>query len=240
GLEPAVVAGALDASRALLLPSASEGLPRVAIESFVRGRAVVGARAGGIPDIVEHEHNGLLVPPGDPYALAAAIERVLFEPGLAERLGGAAHESAGRWRRIAREPRPVAIVTQSPYEAAFVWLARTGARIVVELHGDWRTATRLYGSPLRRALSPLADAVGTFGLRRAAAVRTISSYTTGLVREVGVEPAAEFPAFMDLEVFSEREPVPLPPTPAALFVGVLELYNNVDGLARIWRLVVHR
>src|SRR5207237_4867915 len=97
GLEPAVVAGALDASRALLLPSASEGLPRVAIESFLRGRAVVGARAGGIPDIVEHEQNGLLVPAGDPYALAAAIERVLFEPGLAERLGGVAHESAGRW-----------------------------------------------------------------------------------------------------------------------------------------------
>ena len=77
-LEPAALAAALDSSRALLLPSASEGLPRVAIESFVRGRAVVGARAGGIPDIVEHEHNGLLVPPGDPYALAAAIERVLF------------------------------------------------------------------------------------------------------------------------------------------------------------------
>ena len=45
---------------------------------------------------------------------------------------------------------------------------------------------------------------------------------------------------MDLEVFSEGEPVPLPPTPAALFVGVLELYKNVDGLARVWRLVVHR
>src|SRR5213075_2252867 len=91
-LEPTALASALDASRALLLPSASEGLPRVAIESFLRGRPVVGARAGGIPDIVEHDRNGLLVPPGDPYALAAAIERVLFEPGLAERLGAAARE----------------------------------------------------------------------------------------------------------------------------------------------------
>jgi glycosyltransferase involved in cell wall biosynthesis len=96
-LEPAALAAALDGARALLLPSASEGLPRVAIESFLRGRAVVGARAGGIPDIVDDEHNGLLVPPGDSDALAAAIERVLFEPGLAERLGGAARESAGRW-----------------------------------------------------------------------------------------------------------------------------------------------
>jgi len=145
-----------------------------------------------------------------------------------------------RVRRLAREHRPVAIVTQGPYEAAFVWLARTGARIIVELHGDWRTATRLYGSPLRRALSPFADAVGAFGLRRAAAVRTISSYTSNLVRELGVEPAAEFPAFMDLGVFSEHPPVPLPPAPAALFVGVLELYKNIDGLADAWRVVARR
>jgi glycosyltransferase involved in cell wall biosynthesis len=145
-----------------------------------------------------------------------------------------------RVRRLARGHRPVAIVTQSPYEAAFVWLGRSGARIVVELHGDWRTATRLYGSPLRRALSPLADAVGAFGLRRATAVRTISSYTSSLVRELGVEPAAEFPAFMDLEVFSEHLPVPLPPTPAALFVGVLERYKNIDGLVDAWRAVAHR
>ena len=96
-LEPTALAAALDASRALLLPSASEGLPRVAIEAFLRGRAVVGARAGGIPDIVEHEGNGLLVPPGDADALAAAIERVLFEAGLAERLGAAAHASSKRW-----------------------------------------------------------------------------------------------------------------------------------------------
>jgi glycosyltransferase involved in cell wall biosynthesis len=96
-LEPAALAAALDASRALLLPSASEGLPRVAIEAFLRGRAVVGARAGGIPDIVEDGENGLLVAAGDPEALAAAIERILFEAGLAERLGAAARESSGRW-----------------------------------------------------------------------------------------------------------------------------------------------
>jgi glycosyltransferase involved in cell wall biosynthesis len=96
-LEPAALAAALDASRALLLPSASEGLPRVAIESFLRGRAVVGARAGGIPDIVDDGHNGLLVPPGDAQALAAAVERVLFEDGLAERLGAAALASSAQW-----------------------------------------------------------------------------------------------------------------------------------------------
>ena len=96
-LEPAGVAAAFDASRALLLPSASEGLPRIAIESFLRGRAVVGTRAGGIPDIVEDGVNGLLVDLGDTAGLAAAIERVLVEEGLAERLGEGAASAAARW-----------------------------------------------------------------------------------------------------------------------------------------------
>jgi glycosyltransferase involved in cell wall biosynthesis len=45
---------------------------------------------------------------------------------------------------------------------------------------------------------------------------------------------------MDFAAFQESDPKPLPPTPAALFVGVLELYKNVDGLARAWRLVAAR
>jgi glycosyltransferase involved in cell wall biosynthesis len=96
-LEPPELAAALDGARALLLPSASEGLPRVAIEAFLRGRAVVGARAGGIPNIVEHEANGLLVEPGDAAGLAAAIERVVTDHGLAERLGREAHVASATW-----------------------------------------------------------------------------------------------------------------------------------------------
>jgi glycosyltransferase involved in cell wall biosynthesis len=96
-LEPPAVAAAVDASRALVLPSVSEGLPRVAVESFLRGRAVVGTRAGGIPDIVEDGASGLLVPFGDAHALAAALVRVLTEEGLAERLGEGAAAAAPRW-----------------------------------------------------------------------------------------------------------------------------------------------
>jgi glycosyltransferase involved in cell wall biosynthesis len=96
-LEPAELARSLDESRALVLPSASEGLPRVAIESFMRGRAVIGTRAGGIPDIVEDEVNGLLVELGDTGALARALERMLTEDGLAERLGGHAAADSERW-----------------------------------------------------------------------------------------------------------------------------------------------
>jgi glycosyltransferase involved in cell wall biosynthesis len=96
-LEPAAVAAAFDASRALLLPSASEGLPRIGVESFLRGRGVVGTRAGGIPDLVEDQVSGLLVDLGDTPALAAAIERVLTEDGLAARLGEGAGAAAERW-----------------------------------------------------------------------------------------------------------------------------------------------
>jgi glycosyltransferase involved in cell wall biosynthesis len=58
---------------------------------------VIGSRAGGIPDIVQDEVNGLLVEPGDPVSLAAAIERVLTDHELAVRLGAAAAESAATW-----------------------------------------------------------------------------------------------------------------------------------------------
>src|ERR671931_2004370 len=144
--------------------------------------------------------------------------------------------------RIARELlrfRPDAVAAQSAYEAAAALAARRlvgrSTPVLVDVHGDWRTSTRLYGSPLRRALSPLADRVALGALRRADGVRTVSPYTTGLVRAVGLEPADVFPAFMDLEPF--LGPVqPLPERPQALFVGVLELYKNVDGLAEAWRL----
>src|SRR5262245_62261799 len=45
---------------------------------------------------------------------------------------------------------------------------------------------------------------------------------------------------MDLGPFLERPVEPLPERPVALFVGVLELYKNIDGLARVWRLAAPR
>ena len=142
-----------------------------------------------------------------------------------------------------REFRPDVVVVQGAHEAAAALLgrriARVPAKIVLDVHGDWRSATRLYGSPGRRLLSPLADLAATAAVRRSDAVRTVSDYTTGLVRELGVEPAAVFPAFMDLDPFL-GPPLPLPDPPAALFVGVLEHYKDLDGLAAAWRLAAPR
>ncbi len=148
-----------------------------------------------------------------------------------------------RVARILRRFEPAAVITQSAYEAAGVlagrMLVRRRTPVVLEVHGDWRTATRLYGSPLRRLLSPLADAVSRFAVRHADAVRTVSPYTSALVEEQGVRPADSFPAYMDLFPFLERPPAPLPPAPVALFIGVLEPYKNIDGLAEAWREVAH-
>jgi glycosyltransferase involved in cell wall biosynthesis len=96
-LSTAEVAQALDASTVLVLPSRSEGLGRVVVEAFCRGRGVVGSRVGGIPDIVEDGVTGLLVPPGDAVALADALVRVLDDRPLAERLGAAAHDAVQPW-----------------------------------------------------------------------------------------------------------------------------------------------
>ena len=140
-------------------------------------------------------------------------------------------------RRIRRESRafaPAAIVAQSPFEGAAALLARTGVPVIVELHGDWRTFGRLYGSPARRVLARLADGVGTWAVRNATKVRAVSNYTARLAREAGREPAATFPAFMDLEPFA-APPAPLPEQTVVLFVGVLEAYKNIDGLAEAWR-----
>ena len=119
-------------------------------------------------------------------------------------------------------------------------LARVPTRVIADIHGDPAAPARLYGSPRRKLLAPLADALARYGLRHSDGVRTISAYTSSLVREAGVEPTAEFAAFMDLEPFVESAPVPLPERPVVLFVGVLERYKAVDVLAEGWRLAAPR
>ena len=146
--------------------------------------------------------------------------------------------------RAIRSRQPQVIVAQDPFAGAAALLARRLARrdaaVVVEVHGDWRTATRLYGSRARRLLGRPADAIAAAALRRADAVRAISDYTAGLVCELGGTVEAQFPTFLDLEPFAANAPVSLPLRPSALFVGVLERYKNVDGLLDAWTNVRRR
>ena len=98
-LPPEGVAAALDRATLLVLPSRYEGLGRVVIEAFARGRGVVATRAGGILDLVEDGREGLLVEPDDVEGLAEALARVLWDRALAERLGAAARERFPIWNQ---------------------------------------------------------------------------------------------------------------------------------------------
>lgn len=77
------------AAAALVVPSIDEGFGLVAVEGQLCATPVIAARSGGLADIVRHEQTGLLVPPGDPAALAAAIDAVRRDPAHAAQLGAA-------------------------------------------------------------------------------------------------------------------------------------------------------
>ena len=85
---PAILAGA----DLFVLPSESEASPNAIFEAMAAGLPVVASRVGGIPELVADGVTGLLVPPADPDALAAALLDLLDQPGRAMAFGKAARE----------------------------------------------------------------------------------------------------------------------------------------------------
>ena len=79
-----------------LASTRTEGVPQSLLQAFAAGTPVVATRIGGIPQVVEDGRTGLLVPPEDPRALAAALAAVLRD-------GAAARERAARARRLVEE-----------------------------------------------------------------------------------------------------------------------------------------
>jgi glycosyltransferase involved in cell wall biosynthesis len=89
-LEPDRKSAALASSLIFVLPSYAEGMPMALLEAMSWGLPVIATPVGGIPQVVDHEVNGLLVGAGDTDGLAAQIERLLGDPALRERLGASA------------------------------------------------------------------------------------------------------------------------------------------------------
>ena len=73
-----------------------DGIPVALMEAMASGAAVVGTTVSGLPELIEHEVSGLLVPPNDAAALAEAIARLLDDPALRRRLGEAARQTVER------------------------------------------------------------------------------------------------------------------------------------------------
>jgi len=94
------LAAAYAAADVFTLPSSTETLGFVAIEAMASGVAVVGARRGGLPDIVAHGETGLLFDPdapATPDGLVPALKRLLASPAERERMGHAARQRAEGW-----------------------------------------------------------------------------------------------------------------------------------------------
>ncbi len=86
------------AARVQLMPSRFEGFGMVAAEAMAAGVPLVAAAAGSLPEVVAAPDGGVLVPPGDAAALAAAVGRLLDRPDERAALSASARVSAGRFR----------------------------------------------------------------------------------------------------------------------------------------------
>lgn len=90
-----------------VLPSLAEHFGRVIIEAMAMGKPVVATGAGGVPEVVIHGETGLLVPPGEPAALAGAVLALLADPASAARLGAAGRRRAESAFGLARHVQAV-------------------------------------------------------------------------------------------------------------------------------------
>lgn len=86
----------LDRAHVVAVPSRLEGFGLIALEAALRGRPVVAARVGGLPEVVDDGATGILVEPDSPGPLAAAIQSLLTDGERAAKLGEASRERAER------------------------------------------------------------------------------------------------------------------------------------------------
>ena len=95
-LDEAAKATAFRDADVVVLPSITEGLPVALLEAMAYGRAIVATRAGGLPEVLTDARDALLVPAGDPGALAEALIALVHDPERRAGLGAAARAQAER------------------------------------------------------------------------------------------------------------------------------------------------
>jgi glycosyltransferase involved in cell wall biosynthesis len=102
----------------LVSSSSFEGMPLAVLEWMSAGKAIVATRVGGIPSLLGDGEEGLLVPAGDPDALAGALRRLLDDPTLGARLGAAARRRQQAEFRLDRTVETVQELYESLYDSA--------------------------------------------------------------------------------------------------------------------------
>lgn len=93
----------------LCMPSRTDSFGITYLEAWCYQRPVIGANAGGVPDVISDQHDGLLVPFGDPQALADAIQFLLENPEKAQAMGQAGYAKvidSFTWERVYARVRP--------------------------------------------------------------------------------------------------------------------------------------
>jgi glycosyltransferase involved in cell wall biosynthesis len=116
------------------LPSYSAGLPIGLLEAMSAGVPVVATPVGGIPEVLADGVSGLLVAPGDTATLSRRLGKLLLDPALAERIGGAARES------VRRRHSPERALAQLEALYASLGIAALGTREPARPHVDFRKA----------------------------------------------------------------------------------------------------
>ena len=103
---PTDIIASVQEAECVVLPYLSATQSGVLAAAFAGWRYVIASDTGGLADIVDHGRNGILVPPGDPHALADAIRALAADPALRARLREGARATANgklNWDRIAAE-----------------------------------------------------------------------------------------------------------------------------------------
>ncbi len=98
-------------SRVVILPSYRESFGRAALEAMACGKPVVVSSAGNLPQLVEDA--GIVIPPGEPAALAAAITRLLEDDALAARLGARGPQVAARYDNLLVSERLLQVIQEA-------------------------------------------------------------------------------------------------------------------------------
>lgn len=104
------VAAWLRRAQLAIHPAHEEGFPNAVLEAMASGLPVIATAVGGTPEVIRDGETGLLVPPSDPSALAAAIEKLASDPELRLRLGRAARQEIRTrfsWERCVEEHEAV-------------------------------------------------------------------------------------------------------------------------------------